>query len=142
MLQSFRLEVNPCKLLPRLGSLTEIGHHCHGYQSHTNSSFYSCDLSQLRASFQQLWISTSANQFPHILGPSLGYIQEWWWLVGLVPVTAFKVQRKPDYAGNGLGSPGLFNLLLVWLKFGHFCTFGSSLATSRKRADVGIPITN
>ena len=95
-------------------------------------------------------ISTSANQFSHILGPSLGYIQEWWWLVGLVhgwlgglvPGTALKVQRKPDYAGNGLGSPGLFNLLLVWLKFGHFCKFGSSLATSRKRADVGIPITN
>ena len=59
-----------------------------------------------------------------------------------MPGTALKVQRKPDYAGNGLGSPGLFNLLLVWLKFGHFCKFGSSLATSRNRADIGIPITN
>ena len=51
---------------------------------------------------------------PYIWGPSIGYIQEWRWLVGWVPVTAFKVQRKPDHAGNGFGSAGLFNLGLVW----------------------------
>ena len=46
-------------------------------------------------------------------------------------VTAFKVQRKPDYAGNGFGSPVLLDCLIGF-------SFGSSLATSGSIAGVVI----